>query len=108
MQDVSFSFQYTPIVRLSLRVGEGSSVRVELTVQDSCKHDLPATGKWTPQGVIAVVDGFDAKRGRGASGAAQEEAENGTATSSALKEEGPRWYACAWVQCDRCERWRRV
>ena len=107
-QFVSFSFEYSPaaavasVVQPSLE--KGGNVRVELLRESSKQErhtdERPATRKRKPPcQSVTVVDHFEATSS--ALGVAREE--DDTESDST-----PGWRACTWVQCDRCEKWRRV
>ena len=109
-------------VRLSLRVVEGGTVRAELNSNTSEQKTQTAEGpvlrkrKDVSQTEPIAADNADAKRKRSSSAAsssaladAHEEDDDTEFNSSELKKEAPLWHdACTWVQCDRCQKWRRL
>ena len=119
--DATDSVSNSAVVRLSLKVGEGGSVRAEVLPKSSEQENHTAEGpvlrkrKHVSQGEPTAADDLDAKRKRGSSAAsssalavAHEEDDDTEFNSSELEKEAPGWHdACTWVQCDRCQKWRR-
>ena len=119
--DAPDSVSHSVVVRLSLKVGEGGSVRAEMLLKSSEQDNHTAEGpvlrkrKHFSQSEPTAADDVDAKRRRGSSAAsssalavAHEEDDDTEFNSSELEKEAPGWHdACTWVQCDRCQKWRR-